>query len=639
MSGSASYHNQARLLSEVSPGLAQVLARSTLRTPARFDVSDIRIETVMIPMRDGVHLATDLYLPPVSPAPAVALRTPYGRGADPFVGVFLSLARRGYVAISQDCRGTGHSEPDSWDYYLFESEDGYDFVEWVTRQSWFEGFVGGCGSSYAGSTQWDMTLHPKMSTIVPEVAGLGLMGSTLKSHMFVNAYALSVGKGIDKLPRSYIDLEGEMLEATLASGYFNEALYTPLPDVLLDRIPDLRSLPPGAARERLWDHYCSLGCAGRAGLLKQAFGVDNITILEAESWESVFGHRHSPYTPAMPRERFLQTLRAPVLLNTGWYDWGLDDTLAVWSMLRRESPEPLRSRTRLFIAPSAHNMPGYHEGMAEHPELHHAHRTVTSVELLLRWYAAVRENQLDNWPRVIFYLMGANEWRCAEDWPIPGTETVPLYLGPGGYLGPETPKGARASDCYQYDPSAPTPTVGGCIVSYVYPPGSVDVGEVQKRPDVLVYTTEPLMQDLDAIGPLQLVLYASSTAADTDFVARLSDVFPDGRAIQLASGILRARYRNFQGDPELMEPGRIYRLEISLWATANRFKAGHRLRIDLSSADFPRFERHSNRAGDEGPPIPAVQTIYVDRAHPSNLLLSVLSGTSWPDAQRRCLYR
>lgn len=577
-------------------------------------------------MRDGTRLATDVYLPPVSPAPAVAFRTPYGRAADSFAGVFLSLARRGYGIVAQDCRGTGDSEPDTWDYYLFESEDGYDLVEWIVRQSWFGGFLGGCGSSYVGSTQWDMALHPKMSTIVPEVAGLGLVGSALKSHMFVNSYARSIGKGGDKPATSFVTLESDMLGATLASGYFNEPLYRPLPEPILARFPDLRSLSPGAARERLWDHYCSLGCAARVALLRQAFAVDNITILEAESWASIFGHRHSPYAPALPRERFLQTLRVPVLLNTGWYDWGLDDMLATWNMLCRESPEPVRSGARLFIAPSAHNMPGYHEGMAEHPELLHAHRTVTSAELLLRWYSAVRENRLDAWPRVIFYLMGANEWRCAEDWPIPGAETASLYLGPCGNLGPRKPERDFSPDRYAYDPSDPTPTVGGCIVSYVYPPGSVDVSEVQRRPDVLVYTTEPLSRDLDVVGPLQFVLYASSTAADTDFVARLSDVFPDGRAIQLASGVTRTRYRNFRGEPELMEPGRVYRLEISLWATANRFKGGHRLRIDLSSADFPRFERHSNRAGEEGPPIPAVQTIYLDRMHPSHLVLPLLSG-------------
>jgi putative CocE/NonD family hydrolase len=161
--------------------------------------------------------------------------------------------------------------------------------------------------------------------------------------------------------------------------------------------------------------------------------------------------------------------------------------------------------------------------------------------------------------------------------------------------------------------------MGGSIVSSVYRAGSVDVAPIQSRPDVLTYSTEPLKHDVDIVGPLRMVLYASSSAPDTDFCARLSDVFPDGRAIQLQNGILRARYRDEV--PALLEPDCIYRFEIDLWATANRFKRGHRLRVDLCSADFPRFERNANRGGGPGAPLPARQVIYRDAAHPSHLLL------------------
>jgi putative CocE/NonD family hydrolase len=152
----------------------------------------------------------------------------------------------------------------------------------------------------------------------------------------------------------------------------------------------------------------------------------------------------------------------------------------------------------------------------------------------------------------------------------------------------------------------------------------VDVSEVQKRPDILTYTTAPLEQDLDVVGPLRLILFASSSARDTDFVGRLTDVFPDGRAIQLQNGLLRARFRNLEGEPELLEPGRIYRFEIDLWSTANRFKAGHRIRIDISSADFPRFDRNSNLAGAPGKSVPAEQAIHHDPRHASHLLLRVV---------------
>jgi uncharacterized protein len=342
----------------------------------------------------------------------------------------------------------------------------------------------------------------------------------------------------------------------------------------------------------------------------------------------VFGQHipHDAHTiPHVRSDELCRSFHAPALVITGWYDWGLNDTLATWNLLRREGTGPVSSRSRLIITPSAHLQPGYREGMSGHPELQRVHATVNQVGLLHRWYAAVREGKTGEWPIVIYYLMGANEWRFAEDWPVPDAQPSTFYLGAEGTLTAHPPTQVSGHDDYIYDPLNPTPTVGGSIVSYVYRAGSVDVSEIQKRSDVLTYTTQPLERDVDVAGPLRLILFASSTALDTDFAARLSDVFPDGRAIQLQNGILRARYRNRDGAPELLEPGRIYRFEIDLWATANRFKAGHRIRLDISSADFPRYDRNSNRGGDPGPPIPATQTIYRDRDHSSHLILGLSS--------------
>lgn len=618
---------QRQRLVDAAPSLQRILARSVILTPPRFAVSEIRCETVKVAMRDGVLLATDVYRPPPAAAPTIAARTPYGRGAEPNAGVYLSLARRGYVVISQDCRGTGDSEPDHWDYYMYEQEDGYDLIEWIVHQPWFGGFLGACGGSYLGQTQWHMAMHPGMSAIVPEVSGLGLAVNTAHLHMFCNAYARSVGKGGTKVAVPYFELERQMLDETWATGYFNEPLSAPLPEAVLTRFPQLRKLDVGEAQRWLWEHYCSLGCAGRARLVKEALGTESVTIVDVEALSTLFGQRisHDAHTLPHPRpEELCRAMHAPVLLRTGWYDWGLNDALATWDLIMRAAPEPMRSRCRLLIAPSAHNMPGYHEGMAEHPELHHSYGTANSLEMLLHWYAMVREGKTDLWPRVIYYLMGANEWCSASGWPLEEARSVPLYLAPGGVLTLHVARSGAIPDRYLYDPRNPTPTVGGSIVSYVCPPGSVDVSAVQRRPDVVVYTTPPLERDMDVVGPLRLVLYASSSATDTDFVARLSDVFPDGRAIQLQNGILRTRYRSIEAQPTLLRPGAVYRLEIDIWATANRFKAGHRLRLDISSADFPRFDRNANRGGEQGPPIPALQTIYHDEQYPSHLLLPVL---------------
>jgi len=621
--------NGPRPLCDVAPELARILKRNVVRTPAQFPVSAIDIKTVMVTMRDGIRLATDVYRPPLARSPAIAVRTPYGRAADDYAGIFMSFARRGYGVVAQDCRGTGDSEPESWDYYIYEPEDGYDLAAWISGQPWFDGFLGSCGGSYLGQTQWHMAMHPRMTTIAPEVSGLGAAINTVHHHMFSNAYARSVGKGEGKVALPYFELESQMLAETLATGYFNEPLYIELPAAVLTQFPNVRSMQPRETQRYLWEHYCSLTCAQRAEFVKQVLGVKNVTTVSVNSLSSIFGRHisHDRHTLPHPRlDELCHSFHAPVLLRTGWYDWGINDALATWDLLMRAAPAELRARCRLFIGPNAHNMPGYHEGSVEHPELQHAHRLPTSFELTLRWYGVVREERIGEWPTVIYYLMGANEWQAADAWPPPGTRSVPLYLHDGSRLSQKIPPQESKAHCYTYDPSDPTPTVGGSIVSYVYPPGSVGVNQVQERTDVLVYTTASLKCDLDVVGPLRFILYASSSAVDTDFGVRLSDVFPDGRAVHLQNGVLRARYRNLEGVPELLEPGRIYRLEIDLWATANRFKAGHRLRVDISSADFPRFDRNANLGGASGHPIPAQQTIYHDAEHPSHLLLPVVAS-------------
>ena len=614
-------------LVEVDAELERFLSQGSL--PSRqFAVADIKCHKTWVAMRDGIRLATDLYLPPILPAPVVVARTPYDRSREDrgFVGGLLAFARRGYAVVSQDVRGTGDSEPGSWDYYMFESEDGYDCVEWIHEQEWCNGFIGSVGGSYAGQTQWCMATHPAMSTILPSVSGLGLGVNTAHLHMLVNAYARTVGKGEGKLAVPYYEMERLILDETLATGYFNEPMEPPLSDTVLEEYPQLRRLPPSEARAHLWERYCAMSSAERAEFVKTVMGTKSVSIAEVESLSAIFGQQisHDRHTiPEADPFRLARRIQAPPLLRTGWYDWGLNDALATFRMMRSEAETSVASRTRMIITPYAHNMPGYREGWEQHPEVLRMPSLIDQLGYSLRWFTAVQEGTTDAWPVLIYYLMGANEWRVASDWPAPEAKELTFYLGGEETLTSAPPKADGGSDRYTYDPNDPTPTIGGSILSYVYPTGSVEVSAAQHRSDVLVYTTPPLEVDLDVVGPLRMVLYASSSARDTDFVARLSDVFPDGRAIQLQNGILRARFRNVGGEPELLEPGRIYRLEIDMWATANRFKARHRIRVDISSSDFPRFDRNTNRGGESGPPIEAEQTIYHDAERPSHLGVSV----------------
>lgn len=616
-------------LAESVPDLERLLRAGDL-PPPQFSASAIQCQTVMMAMRDGVQLATDLYLPPELPAPVIVMRTPYGRSmeASCLAGSFHSYARRGYVVVSQDCRGTGDSEPERWDYYMFEAEDGYDCIEWITRQRWFGGFIGSFGSSYVGQTQWCMALHPAMSTIVPGVSGLGIAANTAHKYMFLNAYAHVIGKGESKIDVPMSQMERVFEKQTMAGGYFNEPLHQPFPKALLTRFPELRSMPPQEARRWLWAQYSAMTGEQRAAFVKEAMGVQTVTNVEVEALSSLFGQKISHDALTIPHTSppdLCRMIQAPPLMRTGWYDWCLNDAFATWETLRREGTSAVAKRARLIITAYAHNAPGYHVTGDTNPELLIPSNAMSQVGLLLRWYAAVREGKTDAWPVVTYYLMGANEWRVASDWPVPEAKPMAFYLQSGGTLTTQPPQKSSKPDGYTYDPQNPIPTVGGSIVSYLYRPGSVDVSKVQTRTDVLVYTSAALEQDLDVVGPLRMILYAASSAVDTDFVVRLSDVFPDGRAIQLQSGILRARYRSMNGEPALLEPGRVYRFDIDLWATANRFKTGHRLRVDIASADFPHFDRNSNRGGEPGDPVLAQQTICHDREHPSHLLVSVLS--------------
>lgn len=623
--------NDARTrLADVAPELYEFLQKGTL-PPPQFPASAITCETVHVTMRDGVRLATDLYFPPVRQGPVVVSRGPIPRDIEAFgvAAALMAFARRGYVVVSQDCRGTGDSEPAEWDYLVHEREDGPDLVDWICKQEWYGGFVASFGGSYTGLTQWCMSANPAMSAIAPAVSGLGVATNTAHLYMFVNSYARVVGNGENKVPVDLFEMERVFEQETLAGGYFNEPLQLPLPKELVKQYPAVDGMPPADARRWLWEQYCGFSSAQRAEFVRQVRGVEHVTMTDMEAMSAVFGQRVSHARHIMPHAdpaEMCRLVTAPPLMLTAWYDWGVHDALATFQLLRREGRPEVAANARIIITPRAHNRPGYQLGTDEHPELVRPSNTLEQVGFLDHWFTSVRNDTTDAWPAVTYYLMGANEWRVASDWPVPEAKERAFYLGGGGALSTSPPPQGAEPATYTYDPHDPTPTVAGSFVSFLYTPGSGDVSEVQQRNDVLVYTTPPLEEDLDIVGPLTMVLYASSTAVDTDFNVRLSDVWPDGRAFHVQSGMLRARYRNSDAEPQLLQPGTIYPLEVDMWATAMRFETGHRLRVDVSSADFPRFDRNANLGGEPGDPVAATQTIYCDRDHPSHFVAPVIDA-------------
>jgi predicted acyl esterase len=607
--------------------LAAILDRTAAIDPLH-EAGDVRVETTWMTTRDGVRLATDLYLPPTSTAPTILVRTPYGRAKGPISG-YLDLARSGYAVVVQDVRGTGDSEPDSWDFAIFEVEDGLDAVDWILRQRWYDGFIGGSGASYVALTQWAAARHPRMTAICPEVGNPGSGGNHgIRLHMMVNAYSRSVGRGEDKVPIAVPELERLILDETLATGYFDGPLAPALPEAVLERYPYLRRLSPREARRHLWEICVALDPAGRAALLRHATGHP------AVSYSDTLG-----LTPYFPDGTSMQALsygdldlvdmyrdvHAAPLIVTGWYDWGLHQAFETWEAIQRLAPAHVRENARLIVSPTAHNMPGYHEDGGSGAPPPFVHRATEDIGLLVHWTRAVREDAVANrFPAVSYYLTGANEWRADVAWPPPGARSRELYLAAGGALTDVAPAGSADPDRYRYDPADPPPTLGGSIISSVLTPGSVDVSSIHARSDVLDYATDLLAADLDVVGPLRFTLHAGSSAADTDFFVRLSDVLPDGTAIQLQSGAVRCRYRDSSRDAEPLDPDAVYEFDIDLAGVAHRFAAGHRIRVDVCSADFPKFERNANRAGADGPPVVADQRVYRDAAHPSRLRFSVL---------------
>jgi putative CocE/NonD family hydrolase len=245
------------------------------------------------------------------------------------------------------------------------------------------------------------------------------------------------------------------------------------------------------------------------------------------------------------------------------------------------------------------------------------------------WLKGVDTGMLAEAP-IRLFVMGTNVWRDEQEWPLARTAYVPYYLASGGGLHPGTPAGDGGSSSYVYDPADPVPTHGGAVLlPPEFIPGPLEQSRIEARPDVLTFTTEPLEHDVEVTGPVTVELWACTSAPDTDFVARLVDVWPDGRAFNLTDGILRGRFRSGVSSPMLLTPGEPYQFRIDLWATANVFRAGHRIRLQVTSSNFPRWDRNPNTGhalgvDSDGNMVVAHQTVLHDAGHPSHVVLPII---------------
>jgi putative CocE/NonD family hydrolase len=555
------------------------------------------LHNLLVPMRDGARLALDLVRPPGDgPWPVVLVRTCYdkvlvrdlapgtARGI-PYDSAFLdTLAGSGYALAVQDVRGRFNSDGE-WYPYAHELEDGHDTVAWIAEQEWCDGSVGMVGRSYAAYTQWTaaVTNPTGLKAIVPIAA---------QPDLWEAGFPLS--NGVFNLP---------MAEFLVKMGRRSFQVADFMGNVFQSDQDYFETLPMSE--------------------LPRAAGAE-----PARWWTDMTGHpNRDAYWRGMAYDASLA--EAPALNISGWYDLCLPGALEGYRRVRQgDGPAAARDGARLVVGPWAH----WADIVASTGEIDFGEAAVVGLgETIVGFLdSRLRAVATPDEPRVRVFVMGENAWRSADDWPLPGTRYVPFWLHSGGAantadgdgaLSTEEP-GPEPPDAYEYDPLDPV------VGSWSMLDGPVDDREVAQRRDVLCFTSEALVEPLDVVGPLAFVLYAASSARDTDWHARLVDVHPSGYAQFLAHGVLRARFRHSVETPELLTPGEVERFEIDLGATANRFLPGHRIRLELTSSWFPRYERNLNSGAEntftDATAVVATQTVYHEPGRSSHVLLPVV---------------
>lgn len=540
---------------------------------------------VMIPMRDGVNLAANITLPDSKEKyPVILVRTPYGKdNEEDDAGMF--WADNGFVFVIQDCRGTGNSEGE-WYPGIHEKLDGIDTRNWILDQSWYDGKIGTTGGSYLGftqfvsSTEFDNSLKA-MFPIIP------LMDWYEGSTYIDGALSLgtAIGWGFEMANPS--DGEGSLIDEETWDW---EKVYRTLPLIEFDvnvntELPWMRDWIKNPIFNEYWSRYSMSD-------LKDKCNVPLITV-------------------------------------SGWYDIFVNQALDYHS----DAIQRGKSNQHLIVGPWGHG-PNYIPGERELKKNHE----LDFENLELNWFniwLKGEHNQINLAP-IKLYVMGKNYWRDENEWPLARTQYVKYYINSegkanshqgDGFLSTQTPTGEQ-TDHFIYNPENPVPTKGGAIL--FDDAGAFDQRENEQRDDVLVYTTPVLDEEIEVTGPVRVNLFASSDSRDTDWTAKLVDVYPDGRAFNLCDGIIRARYHQDPIKPELIVPGKIYRYEIDLWATSNVFLPGHKIRVEISSSNFPRFDRNPNTGNlfgmDDKMKI-AKQTVYDNAKYPSHIVLPVIPGS------------
>ncbi|MGH9840692.1 MAG: CocE/NonD family hydrolase [Blastocatellia bacterium] len=566
-------------------------------TPAP-EAYPVQVQTnVRVRMRDGMSLVADVYRPKAEGKfPVLLTRTPYNR-KDPATGMY--LASQGYVVILQDTRGRFDSEGE---FYPFRHEalDGYDTIEWAAGLPYADGRVGMFGGSYVGATQMlaASSAPPHLAGIFPYVTAMEYYeGWTYEGGALMQWFASSWTSGL------IVDTVTRKTAGLIRSRQWAEQL--PVDEYRLFNLPTPAEVAPYF---RDWVEHESNDEYWRKIKVSDHYGKMNIKALHAGGWHDIFS----------------------------------GGSVRNFIEMQKQAPtKEARDGQRLLMGPWAH--------AATSPEGKIGDVTFGKQAVLdmnatiVNWYDYAmkgKRNEFASDSPVRIFVLGDNVWRDEKEFPLARTQYTKYFLhaakganmaGGDGALSTTAP-GSEKPDTFEYDPASPVRTIGGRLCCGGLPPGPFDQRPNESRTDVLVYSTPPLTQDVEVTGFITAELYASTSAKDTDFTAMIVDVDPSGYARYLGDGIIRARFRNSTEKAEPIEPNKVYKYTIDLWATSNVFKAGHRIRVYVSSSNFPRFNRNLNTGEKTFGATrmeKARQTIYHDAEHPSAIVLPIIPrGTS-----------
>jgi putative CocE/NonD family hydrolase len=558
---------------------------------------------VITRMRDGVILRSDIYRPEANGKfPVLLQRTPYNkRDKHNSVDFALKAAAHGFIVIVQDVRGR-YTSGGEWYPFKHESDDGYDTVEWAAALPYASGRVGMWGDSYDGATQMLTAIaHP------PHLAGLCPIVT----------------------PSNYHD--GWVYQGGAFEQWFSQSWTSAVAQETLNRaVATHTNALLGATRLPLVDYQLfNFSDPPEVSLSTAALAPYFLDWLSHPDYDE--------YWKKLSIEEHYADITVPVLTVAAWYDVFQGGSLRNYIGIKAKGgSKAAREEQHLFVTIGGHAGDGRKIGDLDFGA---AAAQYNEDDLTLKWYQYLFQGAQNEFSRkrVAIFVMGTNVWRDEDDWPLARAQNTRYFLHSNknaaslrgdGRLSTVVPQ-SEPSDPYVYDPSRPTPTMGGplCCDKQHLAPGPKDQRPVEARDDVLIYTTQTFTHDTEVTGPVSLELFAKSSTVDTDFVAKLVDVGPDGFARNLTEGIIRARYRNSPETPELMNPGQIYKFEIDLWSTSNVFVKGHALRLEISSSNFPRFDRNLNtgevQASAKKESL-ASNTVYHDAEHPSALTLPIV---------------